>query len=118
MLENLSFLENKKNLLAFSAGGDSTALLFLLLEKNISFDIAIVNYGVRKEAKEEVAYAQELAQKYGFKCYIHTASPIQANFEAKAREIRYSFFEDLIQTQKQMHTSHQTSLVSHLGDQL
>ena len=59
-------LKNSKNLLAFSAGGDSTALLFLLLDNNIQFDIAIVDYGIRKQSKDEVAYAQELAKQYGF----------------------------------------------------
>ncbi|MFK5937771.1 MAG: ATP-binding protein, partial [Sulfurimonas sp.] len=57
----LETLASSKNLLAFSAGGDSTALLFLLLENNIAFDIAIVDYGLRLQSKEEVSYAQSLA---------------------------------------------------------
>ncbi|NLN13488.1 MAG: tRNA lysidine(34) synthetase TilS, partial [Arcobacter skirrowii] len=47
---NLDFSEIKssKNLLAFSAGVDSTALFFLLLNSNIPFDIAIVDYNIRE----------------------------------------------------------------------
>ena len=108
----LDSLESSKNLLAFSAGGDSTALLFLLLQNHISFDIAIVNYGLRLQSKEEVNYAQSLADKYNFRCYIHTAKPLSSNFEAKAREIRYSFFEELISQ-----NSYDNLLTAHhLGD--
>ena len=53
-LEFLDELKNAKNLLAFSSGTDSTALYFLLKEYEISFDIAIVDYGTRKQSKLEV----------------------------------------------------------------
>jgi len=83
------------NLLAFSAGVDSTALFFILLEKNIPFDIAIVNYHKRKESDEEVEYAKTLAKKYNKKIYIKDCYLDDSNFEAKARECRYKFFEEL-----------------------
>jgi tRNA(Ile)-lysidine synthase len=109
-----SLLEKGKNLLAFSAGGDSTALFFLLLQNNISFDIAIVDYAIRKQSKEEVAYAQALAQKHQLLCHVHEAEPITHNFEANARSIRYNFFEKLIETYQydNLLTAH------HLGDRL
>lgn len=108
----LEKLATSKNLLAFSAGGDSTALLFLLLENNITFDIAIVDYGLRLQSKEEVAYAQSLADKYNFKCHIHSSPPIDTNFEASAREVRYTFFEELISQ-----NSYDNLLTAHhLGD--
>lgn len=89
-------LKDKKNLLAFSGGADSTALFFLLLKHNIPFDIAIVDYGIREQSKEEVAYAQRLAKSHNLKCHLFKAPKIEHNFEAKAREIRYGFFEELI----------------------
>ena len=46
-----SLLKTKKNLLAFSAGIDSSALFFILLENGIEFDVAIVDYGIRKSSK-------------------------------------------------------------------
>ncbi len=114
MLQNKELLSHSKNLLAFSAGVDSTTLLFLLLEAKISFDIAIVDYGLREESKEEVSYAKKLAKKYHFTCYIHEAEPIKKNFEANARAIRYEFFETLIEEY-----NYTTLLTAHhLGDRL
>ena len=112
MLQNKQNLIGKKNILAFSAGGDSTALLFLLMENNISFDIAIVNYKLRKEAELEVAYALSLAKKYNFTCHLHTPPKIINNFEANARKLRYDFFDSLIDTYQyeNLLTAH------HLGD--
>jgi len=112
MLLHKRHLVNAKNLLAFSAGVDSSALLFLLLENSIKFDIAIVNYGIRAQAEEEILYAQELASKYNFKCHILNAKQIESNFEANARKIRYDFFENLALKYKyeNLLTAH------HLGD--
>ncbi len=89
-------LTQGKNLLAFSAGVDSTALFFLLRDAHIPFDIALVDYGIREQSKQEVAYAKELAQNFQCKCHIFTAPRITRNFEAQARTIRYNFFEELI----------------------
>lgn len=101
-----------KNLLAFSAGGDSTALFFLLLENEIPFDIAIVDYGVRAQSKAEVLHAQTLAQKYGKECFVKQAPKIEKNFEAQARAIRYGFFENLVEK----HGYENLLTAHHLGD--
>ena len=95
--EHLQELKESKNLLAFSAGVDSTALFFLLLDANINFDIAIVNYHLRAEAKEEVAYAKDLASRYNKKIYIADAPQFTSNFEANARNFRYNFFREIIE---------------------
>ena len=92
----LEVLLDARNLLAFSAGSDSSALFFALAERQIPFDIAIVDYGLRAQSKEEVAYAKELAARYKKKIYIHQANVTPPNFEAKAREERYRFFEEII----------------------
>ena len=93
---NRYLLKNRKNLLAFSAGIDSTALFFLLLENGIDFDIAIVNYGLREQAKEELSYAKELSIKYNKRCFATDAPKFNSNFEANARVFRYNFFVDII----------------------
>ena len=96
---NLDFsaVKNQKNLLAFSAGIDSSALFFLLLEQNIPFDIAIVNYNQREQSKEEVSYAKELAIKYSKNIYLKDVTlDANSNFEKNARDIRYAFFEEII----------------------
>ena len=111
-LSSLDKLRDKKNLLAFSGGVDSTALFFLLLKQNIKFDIAIVNYKQREQAQAEVTYAQELASANKLKCYTLVAPQIDKNFEAKAREVRYDFFEKLIRT----HSYDNLLTAHHLGD--
>ena len=109
---SLSQLRAKKNLLAFSAGVDSTALFFLLQDKKIDFDIAIVNYNTRKQSINEVQYAQELAQKYHLSCHLFSSEIISKNFEAKARTIRYDFFHSLINS----HGYENLLTAHHLGD--
>lgn len=96
---NLDFsaIKESKNLLAFSSGVDSTALFFLLFEKNIPFDIAIVNYNMRIQSLDEVTYAKELASKYNKQIFIKDIKlESTSNFEKKARDIRYAFFEEII----------------------
>ncbi len=107
-----SLLKGKRNLLAFSAGVDSSALFFLLLEHNISFDIALVNYALRQQAKDEEAYALELAKKYSLKAHIAYAPKFENNFEKNARDFRYAFFDKLMSNYDNLLTAHQ------LNDQL
>ena len=94
---DLSSLKQSKNLLAFSAGIDSTALFFLLHEANINFDIAIVNYNTRKNSLKELAYAKELAERYQKEIYFKETELEASHLEATARKIRYDFFEEIIE---------------------
>ncbi len=103
-------INTTKNLLAFSAGMDSTALFFLLLQKNIPFDIAIVDYNLRKESKEEITYAKELASTHNKKCFVKEVELTNtSNFEKQARDIRYNFFEEIIENEnyQSLITAHQ-----------
>jgi len=88
-------LEKSSNLLAFSAGVDSTALFFYLLEKEIPFDIAIVNYHTRETSDKEVEYAKTLAKKYNKKIFVKDCY-LEKFSEKKARDCRYKFFEEII----------------------
>jgi tRNA(Ile)-lysidine synthase len=89
-------INTSNNLLAFSAGIDSTALFFLMLEQNIPFDIAIVDYHQRIQSKDEVIYATQLAHKYKKKCFI-SSFPNSTKFSEKtARDYRYNFFKEII----------------------
>ena len=111
---DFSSLQNKKNLLAFSAGIDSSALFFLFIENNIPFDIAIVNYGIRIQSIAEVTHAQTLAKRYNILCHTANAPDYPTHFEANARAFRYQFFEKLIQEH-----GYDTLLTAHqLNDQL
>jgi tRNA(Ile)-lysidine synthase len=110
----LEYLRHTKNLLAFSGGGDSTALFCLLLENNIPFDIAHVNYQTRAQSNEEEAYAKELATKHHKHLFALTCKLEEHNFEHHARNERYTFFTKVIQEH-----GYQTLLTAHhLGDQL
>jgi tRNA(Ile)-lysidine synthase len=88
-------LKDKKNLLAFSAGVDSTALFFKLLEVGIEFDIAIVNYQTRKESFEEEKQAMSLAKEFNKKIFVKRVKLKESNFEKEARVVRYEFFKSL-----------------------
>jgi len=111
---DVSHLQQKKNLLAFSSGVDSSALFFLLLENNIPFDIAIVNYGTRDASDKEEAHAKALAKQYHLTCYSIKAPTFNSHFEKQARDFRYDFFTSLIEKEHydNLLTAHQ------LNDQL
>jgi len=96
MILDIKNLINKKNLLAFSAGIDSSALFFLLIENNIKFDIAIVDYGIREQSKKEITHAKALAKKYKLFCHNIKAPKFETHFEKQARDFRYEFFDSLV----------------------
>ncbi len=111
---SLEQLRGRTNLLAFSAGVDSSALFFLLLEAQIDFDIALVNYRTRTDSHKEAAHAQSMAEKYGKACYIREVSLPKPNFEHEARKARYTFFKEIIRR----HGYDNLLTAHHLGDRL
>jgi len=107
-------IETKKNLFAFSGGVDSSALFFLMLEQNIPFDIAIVDYNQREQSKDEVIYATQLAHKYNKKCFISTYPKNLKFAEKEARDFRHNFFDDIIKN-----NSYEALITAHqLNDKL
>jgi tRNA(Ile)-lysidine synthase len=107
-------LQHSRSLLAFSFGIDSSALFFILIEHDIPFDIALVNYGTREQSDMEEARAKKLAQQYGRNCYTIHAPKFNSNFEKQARDFRYAFFEEIIRKH-----SYDNLLTAHqLDDQL
>lgn len=96
-LINIEFLRNKKNLLAFSGGTDSSALFNALVSEQIEFDIIIVNYNTRETSFAETMFARDLAKLHKKLCF--TKSVVienHSNFEKVARDVRHSFFEETI----------------------
>jgi len=110
----LDELKKGKNLLAFSAGSDSSALFFILQALHIEFDIALVNYQTREQSSKEEEYAKAQASKFNKKCYTLTCKLKSSNFEHNARVTRYDFFEKIIKenSYKNLLTAH------HLNDRL
>jgi tRNA(Ile)-lysidine synthase len=114
MLEQnlLESLKHSKNLLAFSAGSDSSALFFMLLSEGVEFDIAMVDYGVREQSKEEVEHAKKLAKRYEKRLFLKEAPSFKGSFEKEARGFRYEFFEKVIEE----HNYDSLITAHHLGD--
>ncbi|WP_086246853.1 tRNA lysidine(34) synthetase TilS [Campylobacter vicugnae] len=90
----LQYLKDKKSLLAFSYGVDSTALFYLLVKAGVSFDCAMVNYQTRPSSLDEELSAKKLCDKFDKKLFIYRANLnlANSNFEKTARDIRYDFF--------------------------
>lgn len=88
-------LKKGKNLLAFSHGVDSTALFYILEDFGVKFDLAIVDYNAREQSKLEVAAARELACKFNKRIFELSVKLEASNFEHKAREVRYKFFDEI-----------------------
>ena len=91
----LNKLKSGRNLLAFSHGVDSTALFYLLDEAGVKFDLAIVDYNVRTQSKDEVASARHLAAKFSKQIYVKSVRLGESNFEHEARAARYDFFAEI-----------------------
>ncbi|MGP1534116.1 MAG: tRNA lysidine(34) synthetase TilS [Campylobacter sp.] len=92
-------LKSGRNLLAFSHGVDSTALFYLLDEASVKFDLAIVDYNVRAQSKDEVASARRLAAKFSKQIYVKSVQLGASNFEHEARAARYEFFAQICREQ-------------------
>ena len=88
-------LKSGRNLLAFSHGVDSTALFYLLDEAGVKFDLAIVDYNVRAQSKDEIASARDLAAKFNKQIYVKSVQLGESNFEHEARATRYEFFRQI-----------------------
>lgn len=97
--EILELLKSKKSLLGFSHGTDSTALFHTLNELGASFDLAMINYKTRPNSDIEMQNATKLAKEFGKTLHLKIA-PLDlengSNFEHRAREIRYEFFDELM----------------------
>ena len=110
----LEELRKGKNLLAFSAGSDSSALFFILKALHVNFDIALVNYQTRDQSFEEEEYAKSLAREFHKEYFVLKCKLKTNNFEHKARQTRYDFFQEIINKHSY------TTLLSahHLNDKL
>lgn len=87
-----SGVENTKFAVAFSGGGDSTALLHALAGHKNCAAVYIVDHGLRKGSRQEVELAQSRAAEAGFKAEILTWTPgrVRTGLQEKARKARYA----------------------------
>ena len=88
-------------LLAVSTGPDSMALLGKCLENEMEIGVAFVNYHQRQQAESEEAFLKEYCEKKKIPLYIkNDPFEYKGNFEARAREYRYAFFQEIIEKEK------------------
>lgn len=105
-------LFNKKDklLIAVSGGIDSLVLCELCFQSGFDFSIAHCNFQLRGiESDEDEMLVEELGKKYGvivYKKKIDIAKYIadhNANIQIAARELRYQWFNELIDAKKEAH---------------
>jgi len=97
-----------KIIVGVSGGPDSVCLLHILQqlreEYKLDLIVAHVNYGYRgKEADKDEKYVKELAEEYKLACEVckpTRSDSKSSNLEASAREIRYDFFQKLLEKEK------------------
>lgn len=109
-LIHLDILRNRRNLLAFSAGTDSSALFDSLVKEGIGFDMIMVDYGVRAASKIEVEHARRLASENGKILHLkEIALKGESNFEKRARDARYEFFDSVMERYDNLVLGHNLS---------
>lgn len=103
---NQLLTNNDRVLIAFSAGPDSLSLYYLIKliksKFNLTIALAHVDYHLRgKESDIEAKWIKDFADTEDVILYQKDGSIVyKSNLQEKAREIRYSFFEEVFQREK------------------
>ena len=104
--------KNGRYLLACSFGPDSMALFDMLLKGEIHFDVAHVNYHLRKESDYEEQSLRNYCKDHSITIFVKNNDlSINRNVEETCRNIRYDFFAELYQKNK-----YDSLLVAHNED--
>ncbi|MCE3226456.1 MAG: tilS [Bacteroidetes bacterium] len=101
IIKNQLFNKNSKLLLAISGGVDSVVLAHLLKEGNYEFSLAHCNYKLRgKESDGDEQFCRKLAKELGVSIFVKVfdlkKKKGKINIQSEARELRYSWFNELI----------------------
>ena len=113
--------EKDKILIAVSGGRDSIVLLMLLHNLKFSLEVAHCNYQLREEeSNADEEFVKVLCEKLNIAFHskrfetIASAKKEGVSIQMKARELRYSWFSELIQE----HSLTKIATAHHLDDQL
>lgn len=97
------FCPEQKGLLAVSGGIDSTVLCHLMHQARFSFSIAHCNFHLRPgDCDRDESFVRELAKRYGVNLYVAQfdtiayATQYGQSIEEAARNLRYQFFNDIL----------------------
>ena len=100
-MNNLNLDKNKKYLLACSFGPDSMACFHLLLQSGYKFEVAIVNYHLRKESNLEVQGLKEYCNAHDIVIHVFDVKKlIVKDIENECRKIRYQFFKKIVEERR------------------
>ena len=101
------FLKDKKLLIAVSGGIDSVALTHLLSILNFNISLAHCNFNLRqKESDLDEVFVKELGEKLSIKVFTthfnteKFAKENKQSTQIAARELRYNWFQELIENYK------------------
>lgn len=107
LLHNFQFLSSKKLLLATSGGIDSMVMLHLFQQLDYQIAIAHCNFQLRGvESFEDQKFIQDYADTNAVPVYITQfdttafAEDYKLSTQVAARELRYSWFYELLETEK------------------
>lgn len=98
--------QDDRLLVALSGGGDSVCLLLLLLQLGYSCVAVHCNFHLRgEESLRDEAFVRQLCQRYGVGLHVQDFDTIayarqhHLSIELAARNLRYDFFQQLLQTE-------------------
>jgi len=101
------FQKNDYLLLAVSGGADSVALCELCFQAGFHFQIAHCNFQLRgEESVRDEKFVEKLAEKYSTKVFVKGfdtkayAEEKRISIQVAARELRYAWFEELLDNRK------------------
>ncbi|KLL02336.1 MAG: tRNA(Ile)-lysidine synthase [Mycoplasmataceae bacterium RC_NB112A] len=116
MLFNSKILSlNKTYIVAVSGGPDSLFSLDNLRQRGYKIIVAHVNYQKRAASSEDRKIVQDYCQKYSLLCEVYEVEKISpGNFQEQARQIRYTFFQNLAQK----HHTNSVIVAHHFDDHL
>lgn len=104
IVSSLCFLQGKKLLLACSGGLDSVVLANLCDASDLDFALVHCNFSLRgSESDGDEHFVRELASKFEINVYVkqfdteHYAKEQRLSVQMAARELRYKWFEELLQ---------------------
>ncbi|MBR3153217.1 MAG: tRNA lysidine(34) synthetase TilS [Clostridia bacterium] len=97
---------NDKVVIAVSGGPDSMCLLHFFIsirkEYNLELFVCHVNHGIREESTDEEYFVENFCKKHNIKFFIKRVNlpeickKEKKGLEEKGREIRYSFFDEVL----------------------
>ncbi|MGI6510402.1 MAG: tRNA lysidine(34) synthetase TilS [Erysipelotrichaceae bacterium] len=112
---SLNLKKEKKYLVAVSGGCDSMMLLSLCVKLGYDIVVAHVNYKLRKSADRDERIVSDYCENHKIALYVdYPVYEGKDNFQAWAREVRYSFFKKVYDLEK----CETLLLAHHLDDSL